>query len=139
MRNRWMVGLVAISMIPHAAVPKCWSSNYRTRSRKTSAGDLAPNLKLVEASIGLDMALKGRTELPRTVRETNAHDDKVPYSVVIFRNTARTDPTYRTDRTYTPSTFPDIAREAEQVFSRWHAKGATAEQALLACGTRAVR
>lgn len=91
-------------------------------------GDLGPNRKLGEASIGLHVALKGRTELPRTVHETNSYDDKTPYNVVIFRDTGKR------DRLLTLSNFKAVQMEASEKFASWQQNGIEGTELLMMCG-----
>jgi hypothetical protein len=94
-------------------------------------GDLGPNHKLGEASIGFHMIAAGATALPRTVDEANAYDDGTEFDVVVFRHTAVS------GQVLTPGTFGAMAAVAKKTFDNWKLNGLNGSALLSACaGTK---
>ncbi len=90
-------------------------------------GDLGPNRKLGEASVGFHMAAAGVKTLPRTVKESDAYDDDTPYEVAIFRSSAIP------GQVLTLETYEKSAQAAKTLFEQWRNKGMSGSSILRAC------
>lgn len=90
-------------------------------------GDLGPNRKLGEASIGFHMAAAGAKTLPRTVAESDAYDDDTEFDVAVFRRSATS------GQLITPETFQKSEKAAKTAFDDWKLQGMRGPEILSAC------
>jgi hypothetical protein len=100
----------------------------RSSHRATYAviGDLGPNTKLGEASVGLLMKAAGHSQPPTYVRAANALDGLEQLDVIIFKGTKYTKP-------LNIAHADDMAKAAEDTLTNWTGNPATSMKQLEAC------
>jgi hypothetical protein len=90
-------------------------------------GDLGPNGKLGEASVGLLMQAARWAKPPAYLAATDSLDGLEQFDVVVLKNTKYGKP-------MTVANAPDMATVAQEAFKRWGGGLVTARQRLTACG-----
>jgi hypothetical protein len=90
-------------------------------------GDLGPNKKLGEASVGMLMKAAGLTEPPTYVAAANKLDGLEQFDVVVFKRT-------KFEKPLTLANAEDMAKVAEGAFKNWTGDVAKSREKLAACG-----
>jgi hypothetical protein len=93
-------------------------------------GDLGPNSKLGEASVGLLMLAAGQTKPPAYLGATDALDQREQFDVVVFKHSAFAKP-------LTVANVKEMGSAAEDAFKGWGGDLANAQKRLSACGRAA--
>jgi hypothetical protein len=90
-------------------------------------GDLGPNSKLGEASVGLLTKAAGQKGAPTYRRATDALDGLETFDVIVFKGTLY-------DKSMTPDNQQEMEKAAQKAFESWTGNLRQSAAALAACG-----